>query len=88
MNNFLTISIIGSIILTLLLNLLPVLFPKIAEKTERKIIEKIQEQHKNRIDPNTPKVHVFFSWKAMIAASIMLTILMNIIGFFAQKPPL
>ena len=84
MNSFLLASLIGSIVLTLALNLLPALFPKAAEKAERKILEGVQRTHDNRVDPNTPKVRVFFPWKAMLFISIGLTIAVNMVGFFAR----
>jgi len=84
MKDFLIISLIASIVLTLVLNLLPMLIPNAAAKAERKIVEKMQETHDNRVDPNTPKVRVFFPWKAMILISIGLTIAVNLVGFLAR----
>lgn len=84
MKDFLLISIIASILLTLALNLLPMLFPNIAAKVERKIIEKMQDTHNDRVNPETPKLRVFFPWKAMILISIGLTLAVNLIGFMAR----
>jgi len=84
MNSFLLTSLIGSIVLTLALNLLPALFPKAAEMAEQKILESVQKTHENRVDPNTPKVRVFFPWKAMILISVGLTVAVNLIGHFAR----
>jgi len=84
MKDFLLISLIASIVLTLALNLLPMLFPNAAAKAERKIVEKMQETHNDRMDPNTPKVRVFFPWKAMLIMSIFLTIAVNMIGVIAR----
>ena len=84
MSNFLLISLIGSIVLTLAINLLPALFPNAASKAERKILESVQKTHDNRADPNTPKVRVFFPWKAMLLISIALTVAVNLIGFVAR----
>jgi len=84
MKDFLLISIIGSILLTLALNLLPALFPNAAAKAERKIIEKMQDTQSDRLDPNTPKVRVFFPWKAMLIISLVLTIAVNFIGVLAR----
>lgn len=84
MSNFLLISLIGSIVLTLALNFLPALFPNAAAKAERKIVEKMQETHADRVDPNTPKLRVFFPWKAMLIASLFLTVLVNLIGVLAR----
>ena len=84
MKDFLLISIIASILLTLALNLLPMFFPNIAAKADRKIIEKMQDTHNNRVNPETPKLRVFFPWKAMILISIGLTLAVNLIGFMAR----
>ena len=84
MNSFLLTSLIGSVILTLALNLLPALFPNAAAKAERKIVEKMQETHENRVDPDTPKVRVFFPWKAMLLISIGLTVAINLVGFISR----
>ena len=78
------ISLIASVVLTLAINLLPALFPKAAEKAERKILEGVQKTHENRVDPNTPKVRIFFPWKAMLLISIGLTVAVNLIGFFVR----
>ena len=84
MRDFLITSVIASLVLTLALNLLPVLFPNTAAKAERKIAEKMLETHNDSLDPNSPKVRVFFPWKAMLIISIILTIAVNIIGFIAR----
>lgn len=84
MKDFLLTSIIASIVLTLGVNLLPVLFPNAAAKAERKIAEKMLETHNDRLDPNTPKVRVFFPWKAMLIISLILTIAVNIIGLISK----
>lgn len=83
MQNFILTSVIASLILTLALNLLPMLFPTAAAKAERKIAEKMLETHNDRINPNTPKVRVFFPWKAMLIISLILTIAVNMIGLIA-----
>jgi len=75
MKDFLLTSLIASVVLTLALNLLPALFPNAAAKAERKIVEKMQE---------TPKVRVFFPWKAMLLISLGLTVAVNLIGVFAR----
>jgi len=84
MSNFLLTSLIASIVLTMALNLLPALFPKAAEKAERKILESVQKTHENRVDPNTPKLRVFFPWKAMLLISVVLTVVVNLIGFLVR----
>ena len=84
MSNFILTSIVASVILTLALNLLPMLFPNAAGKAERKMVEKMQEMHTDRIDPSTPKVKVFFPWKTMLLASVVLTVAVNLVGLIAR----
>ena len=84
MSNFLQTSLIASVVLTLALNLLPALFPNAAAKAERKIVEAMQDSHQNRVDPNTPKVRVFFPWKAMLIISLVLTVGVNLISLVAR----
>jgi len=84
MKDFLLTSLIASVVLTLALNLLPAIFPNAAAKAERKIVEKMQETHSDRLDPNTPKVRVFFPWKAMLLISLGLTLAVNLIGVLAR----
>lgn len=84
MSNFLLISLIGSIVLTVAVNLLPALFPNAAAKAERKILESVQKTHDNRADTNTPKVRVFFQWKAMLVISVGLTVAVNVVEYLAR----
>ena len=84
MSNFLLTSLIASVLLTLALNLLPALFPNAAAKAERKIVEAMQYSHQNRVDPNTPKVRVFFPWKAMLIISLVLTVGVNLVSLVAR----
>jgi hypothetical protein len=82
MNNFLITSIVGSILLTLLLNLLPLLFPNQAAGLQRKMEEHARRSIEQHEDQNQPRVKVFFPWKAMIVISVLLTVLVNLVGFF------
>jgi len=84
MSNFLITSIVGSIVLTLLLNLLPLLFPNQAAGLQRRVEENARRSIEQHEDDNQPNVKIFFPWKAMIAISIILTILVNVIGFFSR----
>lgn len=84
MNNFILYSIIGSVVLTIALNILPLLFPNTADKLQRKIEENARraiEQHK---DNDLPRVKVFFPWKAMLIASVVLTVILNLISFLSR----
>lgn len=84
MSDFILYSIIGSVVLTVVLNVLPLLFPNAADKLQRKIEENARrsiEQHQN---DDLPRVKVFFPWKAMLIASVVLTVVLNLIGLFAR----
>ena len=80
MGQFLLWSLVGSVVLTLALNLLPALFPNAAAKAERRLMDSLEAQHADRIDPATPRLRVFFPWKAMLVASLALTVLVNVVG--------
>ena len=84
MNNFLITSLIASVVLTLLLNLLPMLFPQTARKAERKIVDKVEELHRNEDAGNRPRIRVYFPWKAMLLISVVLTVMVNLVGFMAR----
>ncbi len=79
MKDFLLVSVIASIALTLLLNLLPALFPNASRRT----FEKIQDAMEDNSEPGKgPRIKVFFPWKLMILASIILTVFLNIGSLF------
>lgn len=86
MPNWLIVSIVGSFVLTVLLNVLPMLFPKTARHVQERMIEEIQKQHAWEDDDARPgpAVKVFFPWKAMLIGSLVLTVLINLIGWFAR----
>jgi hypothetical protein len=86
MPNWLIVSIVGSLVLTALLNVLPMLFPKASRRAQERIIEEIQKQHEWEDDDTRPGpvVKVFFPWKAMLIGSLVLTVLINLIGWFAR----
>ncbi len=84
MNNFLMTSIIGSVILTVLLNVLPLMFPNASAKMQKKIEENAKRAIEQHEDDNQPRVKVFFPWKAMLIASLVLTVLVNAVSLFAR----
>ena len=85
MQNFLLLSLVASIVLTILINVLPMLFPKSSEKVERSVHKKISESIARREEGNQPRVRVFFPWKAMLIASLVLTVVVNVVGFIAAR---
>ncbi len=85
-------SIIASVVLTLLLNLLPRLFPKATDRAEQRLHEQVRRTFEEREagDSNGggsrvggSRVKVFFPWKAMLAISVVLTVLVNVAGYFS-----
>ncbi len=84
MNNFLLISIIGSVVLTVLLNVLPLIFPNAAAKAQKKLEENARRAIEQHEDEQRPRVKVFFPWKAMLIISVVLTVLVNLVGMFAR----
>ncbi len=85
MSNFLITSIVGSIVLTILINVLPLIFPKAADKAKRKLHETVSAQVDAAERGERGRVQVFFPWKAMLIASIVLTIFVNAVGYFAGR---
>ena len=84
MSNFITYSIIASIVLTVVLNVLPFIFPNAAAKLQRKIEENARKAIAQHEDGNRPRVKVFFPWKAMLIGSIVLTVLVNVISLLSR----
>ena len=84
MSDFILYSIIGSVVLTVLLNVLPLIFPNAAAKAQRKLEENAKRAIEQHEDDERPRVKVFFPWKMMLIASIVLTVLVNLIGLFAR----
>ncbi len=85
MSSFIWSSIIGSIVLTILLNTIPRLFPRQTHRAEQKLHDYLVDAADAR-DPGTPqrKVQVWFPWKGMLIASVVLTVLLNLISWLAS----
>ncbi|AQQ67427.1 hypothetical protein Mag101_07090 [Microbulbifer agarilyticus] len=81
---FILYSLVASVVLTLLVNLIPLVFPDAASKAQKKIEENARRAIEQHEDPERPRVKVFFPWKAMILASILLTILVNLIAYLTR----
>lgn len=84
MKDFLLFSIVGSVILTVAVNLLPLLFPNAAAKAQRTLEDHARRSVEQHEDDNRPRVKVFFPWKAMLIASLVLTVLVNLVGFASR----
>jgi hypothetical protein len=83
MSNFLPYSIIGSVVLTILLNVLPLIFPRASDKAKQKLHDSMRDSIAAAERGERPRVQVFLPWKAMLIGSIILTILVNAVGYFA-----
>ena len=84
MSDFLLTSIVASVVLTVVVNLIPRFFPGASRKAERKLVESIQHAEERDARGEGPRVRVFFPWKIMLIASIVLTVLVNLIGLVAR----
>lgn len=85
MSSFIWSSIIGSIVLTILLNAIPRLFPRQSQRAEQRLHDYLVDAADAK-DPATPerKVQVWFPWKGMVIASIVLTVLLNVVSWLAS----
>lgn len=85
---FLLQSLIASVVLTLALNLLPRLFPRATDRAEQRVHDQVRQAFDEReTGAETPRrttIKVFFPWKAMLAISVILTVLVNLVGYFAN----
>ena len=80
MSDFILYSLIASVILTLVVNLLLWIFPNAATWFYRKLEEFAKQATQEQQDESTPRIRVYFPWKAMIIISIVLTVLLNLIS--------
>jgi len=81
--SFIWASLVGSLVLTVVLNIVPRMFPSATRKVEQKLHDYLLDAEDAK-DPATPQrnVQVFFPWKAMVIASIVLTVLVNVAGIW------
>ncbi|MEE9319568.1 MAG: hypothetical protein V3U76_03900 [Granulosicoccus sp.] len=85
MPDFFVQFIIASVVLTILINVLPLLIPKSAQKVEHKLQEKISKTLTDDEQGPRQRFRVFFPWKAMLIASLVMTVLVNVVGWFASR---
>ena len=78
MPDFILYSIIASVVLTLALNIIPRLFPNASRRTMDTLQEKMEEQTRQVENGERPRVKVFFPWKFMLLASVVLTVFLNL----------
>jgi hypothetical protein len=81
MGSFLLASIVGSIVLTVLLNLVPRLLPGPSRRAEQRLHDySVDAEEARRTDTPPRRVQVYFPWRGMLIASIVLTIVVNLAG--------
>ena len=84
MQDFIIQSIVASVVLTIVINLAPRFFPKSTQKAEHQLHEKMKQAFSEDKDGKKPKMTIFFPWKSMLAISVFLTVLVNVISIFFQ----
>jgi hypothetical protein len=73
--NWLVLSIVLSVVLTIVLNAGLRLFPGASERAARRL----EDMARPRTDYDAgPRVRVFFPWRTMLVASLVLTLLLNL----------
>jgi hypothetical protein len=70
-------SLIVSVVLTIVLNLVVRGFPGATDRGMRRIDGWVESQ--SQAQRGDRRVHVFFPWKSMLIASLVLTVLLNVI---------
>ncbi len=78
--SWLVLSLVLSIVLTVVLNLGVRAFPN----GSRRVGERGERWLADRALDDSPRVRVFFPWKAMLLGSIVLTVLVNVIAALAR----
>ena len=72
-------SLVASVVLTVVLNLAIRAWPGAADRGARRLDDWARRQEAGTADQAPQRVRVFFPWKAMIVASIALTVLLNVV---------
>ena len=72
------ISIVASVVLTVLLNLGLRAFPGAGDRAARGLYERMPDGSTRGWEPRR-EVRVWFPWKAMLIASILLTLVLNLV---------
>lgn len=72
-------SLVVSVVLTVVLNLALRAWPGSADRGARRLDDWARRQETGTADRSPQRVRVHFPWKAMIVASIALTVLLNVV---------
>jgi len=76
---WLVASVVLSVLLTVILNVGARLFPDAGRRTARRIDESTWGR-----DPSDRRIRVWAPWKAMILASVLFTIVLNLVLWIAR----
>ena len=79
---WLVLSLVLSVVLTVVLNVALRAFPNAGDRAARALEERAWQQG-DTARGGDKRVRVYFPWKAMIVGSILLTILVNLVLWFA-----
>jgi hypothetical protein len=75
--NWLVASLVLSIVLTVALNVVIRLFPNAPDRVARRLDE--LDRGQRGPDDDRPRVRVYFPWKWMLVASLLLTLALNLL---------
>jgi hypothetical protein len=77
--NWLVVSLVASVVLTVVLNVAIRLWPGAAERATRQLDDWAARQPAAELGDDQHRVRVIVPWKAMLLASIVLTVLLNVV---------
>lgn len=77
--NWLAVSIVASVVLTILLNLAIRLWPGGADRAARRADQWASEWSPPPAEDGRSGTRVFVPWKAMLVASVVLTVALNVV---------
>jgi hypothetical protein len=76
---WLVVSLVASVVLTVLLNVAVRLWPGAADRSAERITDWADHQAPPPSDDDQGRVRVIVPWKAMLIASVVLTVLLNVV---------
>jgi hypothetical protein len=76
---WLVVSLVTSVVLTVLLNVAVRLWPRAADRGVDRFTDWVDRQAPPRPGDEPGRVRVVVPWKAMIIASVVLTVLLNVL---------
>lgn len=77
--NWLAASIVASVVLTVVLNVVVRLWPGAAERSARRFDDWAESGAARRSGSDHGGPQVYIPWKAMLVASLVLTVVLNIV---------